>query len=93
MIDLRGLIRPGDTVVVGQATAEPRSLVEALIEQRHDLAPLRVFVGMSFSGLFRPEHADAFDFIGFGGVGRTAALTKAGVARRASRSTSARCPS
>ena len=53
VLDLRELIRPGDTVVVGQATAEPRALVEALIEQRHDLAPLRVFVGMSFSGLFR----------------------------------------
>ena len=61
------------------------AFVEALIEQRHDLAPLRVFVGMSFSGLFRPEHADAFEFIGFGGAGRTAALTKAGVARRKGR--------
>jgi acyl-CoA hydrolase len=78
-IDLRRYIRPGDTVLVGQATSEPRSLVEALIEQRHALAPLRVFVGASFTGLFQPQHTDAFEFVGLGGVGRTSALTKAGV--------------
>jgi acetyl-CoA hydrolase len=54
-------------------------LVEALIEQRHALAPLRVVVGASFAGLFRPEHADAFEFIGFGAVGRTGDLARAGV--------------
>jgi acetyl-CoA hydrolase len=78
-IDLRDHLRPGDTVVVGQGTAEPRSLVEALIEQRHDLAPLTVFVGASFTGLFQPKHADALRFIGFGGVGRTSTLVNAGV--------------
>jgi acyl-CoA hydrolase len=77
-LDLPRYLRPGDTVVVGQATGEPRALVEALIEQRHELAPLRVFVGASFVGLLRPEHADTFEFVGWGGVGRTAALTKAG---------------
>ena len=78
-IDLRRYIRPGDTVLVGQATAEPRSLVETLIEQRHALAPLRIFVGASFTGLFEPQHSDAFEFVGYGGIGRTASLTKAGV--------------
>ena len=79
MIDLRRHIRPGDTVLIGQATGEPRALVEALIEQRHDLAPLRVFAGVSFTGLLRPEHADVLELVGFGGVGRTAALVDAGV--------------
>ena len=78
-LDLRRYLRPGDTVLVGQAAGEPRSLVEALVAQRHDLAPLRVFVGASYTGLFEPTHADALQFIGFGGVGRTAALTRAGV--------------
>jgi acyl-CoA hydrolase len=78
-IDLRRFIRPGDAVLVGQATAEPRSLVEALIEQRHDLAPLRLFVGTTYAGLLKPEHADAFRFTGFGAVGRTATLVQAGV--------------
>jgi acetyl-CoA hydrolase len=78
-IDLRRYLRPGDTVLVGQGTAEPRSLVEALIDQRHELAPLRVFVGASFTGLFEPAHSDAIGFVSYGGVGRTATLTKAGV--------------
>jgi acyl-CoA hydrolase len=79
MIDLRQFIRPGDAVLVGQATAEPRSLVEALIDQRLELAPLRLFVGTTYTGLLRPEHADAFRFTGFGAVGQTAALVQAGV--------------
>jgi acyl-CoA hydrolase len=79
VIDLRPFIRPGDAVLVGQATAEPRALVEALIEQRHQLAPLRLFVGTTYTGLLRPEHADAFRFTGFGAVGQTAALVQAGV--------------
>ena len=66
-IDLRRFLRPGDTVLIGQGTAEPRSLVEALIAQRYELAPLRVFVGASFTGLFEPSQADALDFAGFGG--------------------------
>ena len=78
-IDLRRFLRPGDTVLIGQGTAEPRSLVEALIAQRYELAPLRVFVGASFTGLFEPAHADALDFAGFGGVGRTSTLPRAGV--------------
>jgi acetyl-CoA hydrolase len=78
-LDLTRHLRPGDTVLVGQGTAEPRGLVEALIEQRHALAPLRVVVGASFTGLFRPEHADALQFIGFAAVGRTGELARAGV--------------
>jgi acetyl-CoA hydrolase len=78
-IDLTDFIRPGDTVLVGQGTAEPRSLVERLIEQRHAIGPITVFVGVSFAGLFRPEHADVFRFRAIGGAGSTAALTKAGV--------------
>jgi acetyl-CoA hydrolase len=78
-LDLGQFIRPGDTVLVGQSTAEPRALLEALIEQRHALAPLTLFVGSSYTGLLRPEHADAFRFVGYGAVGRTGALVRAGV--------------
>ena len=78
MIDLTQFIRPGDTILVHQGAAEPRSLVEALIEQRHTLRNVRVLVGSSFTGLFRPEHADVLSFVGFGGIAETAALTKAG---------------
>ncbi len=78
-IDLRNHLRPGDTVVVGQGTAEPRSLVEALIEQRRELAPLRVLVGASFTGLFEASYAKEFQYISFGAIGRTSRLAKAGV--------------
>lgn len=78
-IDLTAHIRPGDTVLIGQGTAEPRALVEALVEQRHRLGGVTLFVGASFTGTIRPEHGDAFRFIGLGGVGETTALTRAGV--------------
>ena len=79
MIDLRPHLRAGDHVLVGQGTGEPRALLEALIEQRHELPPVRVFVGASYTGLLRPEHADVLTISSFGGIGRTGALTSAGV--------------
>ena len=78
MIDLTRHIRPGDTVLVGGSTGEPRELVAALIAQRHELRDVSVFTTASFTGLFKPEHADALRFIGLGGVGSTSALTSAG---------------
>ncbi len=79
LIDLTPFIRPGDTVLVGQGTAEPRSLVEALIAQRHALGGVTVFLGASFTGLFQPHHNDAFRFVGLGGVGQSSVLAKARV--------------
>ncbi len=79
LIDLTPFIRSGDTVLVGQGTAEPRSLVEAMIAQRHALGGVTVFLGASFTGLFRPEHSDALRFVGLGGVGQSSVLAKAGV--------------
>jgi acyl-CoA hydrolase len=79
MIDLRPHLRAGDHVLVGQGTAEPRALLEALIEQRHELPPVHVFVGSSYTGLLRPEHADVLALSSFGGIGRTGALATAGV--------------
>jgi acyl-CoA hydrolase len=78
-IDLTEFIRPGDNVIVGHGTGEPRSLVEALIAQRHAIGPISLFVGPSFTGLLRPEHADVLKFRSIGGVGSTATLTRAGV--------------
>jgi acetyl-CoA hydrolase len=78
-IDLSAHIRPGDTVLVGQGAGEPRTLVEALIEQRHAIGPVTVFIGGTGSGLWEPEHADALRFVGYGAIGRTATLSRAGV--------------
>jgi acyl-CoA hydrolase len=78
-LDLRGFIRPGDTVVWSQGTGEPEAVVATLVAQRHAFERIRVFLGSSYSDIIRPEHADAFDFIGIGAVGRTKAFVDTGV--------------
>ncbi len=77
-LDLRGLVRPGDTVVFGQGTAEPQTLTEALVAQRRELGRFTVFLGSGFTDTFLPEHHDWIDFIGFGGIGTHRRLTRAG---------------
>ena len=79
---LQDLIRPGDTLWWGQATAEPLTLTRAVVEHRHALARgdrLRVFVGMAASNTLRPEQADALDFFGYAAGGAHRALADAGV--------------
>ncbi|MEQ9334392.1 acetyl-CoA hydrolase/transferase C-terminal domain-containing protein [Thalassobaculum sp.] len=78
MIDFAGLVRPGDTVVVGQASGEPTALAAALVTQRHALGPLRVFVGALFSRSFAPEATDGLAFSGYGAIGGAGALARAG---------------
>jgi acyl-CoA hydrolase len=77
--DLAKLIRPGDGIVWGQACAEPRTLVEALLAQRAALSGCRVFMGSSYSGLVRPEHADHLRLASYCGTGTNRALADAGV--------------
>lgn len=77
-VDLGRWIRPGDTVVWGQAGAEPRSLVAAYLAQRHAFARTRAFLGLGTNALVQPCHADAVDFIGYCGTGH-GALVRAGV--------------
>lgn len=77
--DLSSVIRPGDGLIWGQACAEPRTLVEALIAQRSHLSGCRVFLGSSYSRLVRPEHADHLRFTSYCGTGSNRALADAGV--------------
>jgi acyl-CoA hydrolase len=78
-LDLRDFVRPGDTVLWGQGTGEPRTLTEALVAQRSRLGGVNVFLGASFSDTLKPEHADHLRFVGIGGIGSNAALARAGV--------------
>ncbi|MEQ8814704.1 MAG: acetyl-CoA hydrolase/transferase C-terminal domain-containing protein [Thalassobaculum sp.] len=78
MIDFAGLVRPGDTVVVGQASGDPTALSEALVRQRHALGPLTVFVGALFSDSFAPAATDGLAFSGYGAIGGAGALARAG---------------
>ena len=58
MVDLASVIRPGDGIVWGQACAEPQTLVEAFVAQRASYPGACVFMGSSFTGIVKPEHAD-----------------------------------
>lgn len=78
-IDLSTLVRPGETVLIGEGAAEPLTLSEALVEQRAALRGISVFLGMTLAGTFRPEHADHLAFRGYGALGRTRRLADAGV--------------
>jgi acyl-CoA hydrolase len=79
VIDLASLVRPGDGIVWGQACAEPLTLVEAFLEQRAQLSGCRVFLGSSYAGLVRPEHADHLHLSSYCGTGSNRALADAGV--------------
>jgi len=79
---LMALVRPGDTLWWGQATAEPLTLTRALVRHRHALAQggrLRVFVGLGASDTLQPGHADTIDFFGYAAGGPHRCLTEAGV--------------
>jgi acetyl-CoA hydrolase len=77
-IDLARLIRPGDGILVGQAGAEPQTLVEALVAQRKALSGRRVFLGAGYSGILKPEHADHLRLSAYCGIGQNRVLADAG---------------
>lgn len=78
-LDLRSLVRPGDTIFWGQACGEPTTLAETLLAQRADLGGVTVFLGSGFSNTLQAEHADHIRFVGIGAAGTLRRLTKAGV--------------
>jgi acyl-CoA hydrolase len=79
MVDLGSVIRPGDGIVWGQACAEPQTLVEELVSQRAQLGEVGCFLGSSYSGIVRPEHAEHLRLASYCGTGTNRALADAGV--------------
>ena len=79
MVDLGSVIRPGDGILWGQACAEPQTLAEAVVAQRAAFSGAGVFLGVSYSGIVRPEHADHLRFSSYCGTGANRALADAGV--------------
>jgi acetyl-CoA hydrolase len=77
-LDLTQLIRPGDTIMVGQGTAEALGLTARLVEQAPAIGPLTVFLGPLFSKTFAPDAANEIRFISYNAAGGAAALIKAG---------------
>ncbi len=78
-IDLSKLIRAGDGVTWGQATAEPQSLVEAFVAQRAAYSGAGAFLGVNYAGIVKPEHADHLRLSAYCGAGANRALAEAGV--------------
>ncbi|MEJ8836341.1 acetyl-CoA hydrolase/transferase family protein [Ramlibacter sp. AN1133] len=80
LADLRfaGIVRPGDTVVWGQAASEPFALTAALMAQRHEIGRFAAFIGVSWSDAVQPAFADAVRFLSYCGGGRNRALVQAG---------------
>ena len=79
MVDLSNIIRPGDGIVWGQVCAEAQTLVEAVVEQRASFSGARIFTGISFSGILKPEHADHLRLTSYCGTGSNRALAEANV--------------
>ncbi len=79
MVDLASVVRPGDGIICGQACAEPQTLLEALVAQRAALAGARLFLGASYSGIVKPEHAGSLRLTSYGAIGRNRALADAGL--------------
>ncbi|AQH05898.1 acetyl-CoA hydrolase (plasmid) [Burkholderia sp. KK1] len=77
--DLSPWIRSGDTVLWGQAHAEPLPLTRALMAQRARIGRFRVVLGIASSDTCRAEHADCVDFVSYGGSGANRKLADAGV--------------
>jgi len=78
MVDLSSVVRPGDGIIWGQACAEPQTLVEALVAQRARLGGVGAFLGSSYSGILRPEHADHLRLASYCGTASNRALADAG---------------
>jgi acyl-CoA hydrolase len=78
-MELARHIRPGDGVIFGQACAEPQTLTEALVAQRVSFSGASLFMGVNWSGVVRPEHADHLRLSAYCGSGHNRALADAGV--------------
>jgi acetyl-CoA hydrolase len=78
VIELGSVIRPGESIVWGQACAEPQTLVESLVAQRAALGEVGCFLGSSYSGIVKPEHADHLRLSSYCGIGTNRALADAG---------------
>jgi acyl-CoA hydrolase len=78
-MELARHIRPGDGVIFGQACAEPQTLTEALVAQRAEFSGAVLFMGVNWSGIVKPQHADHLRLTAYCGSGHNRALADAGV--------------
>ena len=61
------------------ACAEPQTLTEALVAQRAAFSGATLFLGVNYSGIVKPQHADHLRLTSYCGAGHNRALADAGV--------------
>ncbi|AZG46621.1 acetyl-CoA hydrolase/transferase family protein [Gordonia insulae] len=69
MVDFGGLLKPGTGVWWSQAAAEPRPLVDELLEQAPELGPLRLFTGLSWNDQLAQAISPTDTMVSYGGLG------------------------
>lgn len=81
MTHLSDILRPGDSVVVGQAAAEPMGLVADLFELAPRLGSVDVFCGLSLNPAWGGHVPDALRLSTYLGMGAMRTLVGQGRAR------------
>ncbi|WP_298288661.1 acetyl-CoA hydrolase/transferase C-terminal domain-containing protein [Novosphingobium sp.] len=78
---LADVLRPGDRVVVGQATSEPVGLVQDLFAAAAQIDDLTAFCGFSLNPAWKGAVPDALGITTYCGLGSIGALTRRGRAK------------
>jgi acyl-CoA hydrolase len=78
MIDFGKYLSQGDGVWWGQAAAEPRPLVDALITQNPKVGPIRTFTGLSWNDQLAVTIPDRVSMVSYGGLGELRELSRTG---------------
>jgi acetyl-CoA hydrolase len=79
-LDFNRFLQADDVITWPQGTGEPLGLTRRLVQQRHELPPVELFIGMTTSSTLLPEQADRFRFRVLNGAGSTRKLTVGNVA-------------
>lgn len=77
-LDLARFVRPGDTVVFGQAAGQPLALTGALVAQREAVGPVRAFAVLTYDGAIEAAHRDRIQMVALGASGSLSRLARAG---------------
>jgi acyl-CoA hydrolase len=78
VIDFGKYLNRGDGVWWGQAAAEPRPLVDALIAQNAQIGPIRTFTGLSWNDQLAVTMPLRVSMVSYGGLGELRELSRIG---------------
>jgi acyl-CoA hydrolase len=78
MIDLGRYIAPGSGVWWGQGGAEPTPLVNQLLDQVEEIAPIRAFSGLTWNERLSGDLPPGLTVLSYGGLGELRTLSRNG---------------